>query len=265
MPSGVDAWFDSNHRVSNLPTDRVGHINTVIIRCRHETDSQRPALDRDQWVWTGARTAGGFGPGRAWQLDRQLATTLGATGPQDCATGAGASIPGAKAVGLGPLSLYLADTVRFTKTSSQNMLCASRHPLGVAGTPQRAILPHGLRGPGGGANLGVWWLSLSRSRAPVDNVRIGLWRSIVQSGEEIWSALRDSLRGNASEAVWAAGLSTLHLVDYHDNELVIGAPNQIQLFRVQQRYCPSSPSRPSDSLVHPCRFRSRSTTQRVRR
>ena len=60
----------------------------------------------------------------------------------------------------------------------------------------------------------------------------------MQSGEEIWSALRDSLRGNASEAVWAAGLNTLHLVDYHDNELVIGAPNQIQLLRVQQRYLP---------------------------
>jgi chromosomal replication initiator protein len=72
----------------------------------------------------------------------------------------------------------------------------------------------------------------------VDNVRSCLWRKIVQSGEEIWSALRDSLRGNASEAVWAAGLSTLRLVDYHDNELVIGAPNQIQLLRVQQRYLP---------------------------
>ena len=60
----------------------------------------------------------------------------------------------------------------------------------------------------------------------------------MQSGEEIWSALRDSLRGNASEAVWAAGLNTLRLVDYHDNELVIGAPNQIQLLRVQQRYLP---------------------------
>jgi len=60
----------------------------------------------------------------------------------------------------------------------------------------------------------------------------------MQSGEEIWSALRDSLRGNASESVWSAGLSTLRLVDYHDNELVIGAPNQIQLQRVQQRYLP---------------------------
>jgi len=27
-------------------------------------------------------------------------------------------------------------------------------------------------------------------------------------------------------------------VDYHDNEIVIGAPNQIQLLRVQQRYLP---------------------------
>lgn len=60
----------------------------------------------------------------------------------------------------------------------------------------------------------------------------------MQGGEEVWSALRDSLRGNASEAVWAAGLNTLRLVDYHDNEIVIGAPNQIQLQRVQQRYLP---------------------------
>jgi chromosomal replication initiator protein len=60
----------------------------------------------------------------------------------------------------------------------------------------------------------------------------------MQSSEEIWLALRDSLRGNASESVWSAGLSTLRLVDYHDNQLVIGAPNQIQLQRVQQRYLP---------------------------
>jgi chromosomal replication initiator protein len=60
----------------------------------------------------------------------------------------------------------------------------------------------------------------------------------VQSGEEIWTALRDSLRGNASDAVWSAGLSTLRLVDYRENELVIGAPNQIQLLRVRERYLP---------------------------
>ncbi len=60
----------------------------------------------------------------------------------------------------------------------------------------------------------------------------------MQSSDEIWTSLRNSLRGNASEAVWAAGLSTLRLVDYHDDKLVIGAPNQIQLLRVQQRYLP---------------------------
>ena len=60
----------------------------------------------------------------------------------------------------------------------------------------------------------------------------------MQSGEEVWLALRDSLRGNASEAVWSAGLNTLRLVDYHDDVIVIGAPNQIQLQRVQQRYLP---------------------------
>jgi len=60
----------------------------------------------------------------------------------------------------------------------------------------------------------------------------------MQSGEEIWSALRDSLRSSASEAVWSAGLNKLCLVDYANGELIIGAPNQIQLQRVQQRYLP---------------------------
>jgi chromosomal replication initiator protein len=72
----------------------------------------------------------------------------------------------------------------------------------------------------------------------VDNVGFGLWRKIVQSGEEIWTALQESLRGNASDAVWSAGLNTLRLVDYRDNQLVIGAPNQIQLLRIQQRFLP---------------------------
>ncbi len=60
----------------------------------------------------------------------------------------------------------------------------------------------------------------------------------MRSGDEVWSAVRDSLRGNASEAVWSAGLNTLSLVDYRDDELIIGAPNRIQLQRVQQRYLP---------------------------
>ena len=60
----------------------------------------------------------------------------------------------------------------------------------------------------------------------------------MQGGEEIWSAVRDSLRGNTSEAVWAASLNRLRLVDYHDDQLVIGAPNKFQLERLQQRYLP---------------------------
>jgi len=60
----------------------------------------------------------------------------------------------------------------------------------------------------------------------------------MQSGEEIWSILRESLRGSTSDAVWSAGLNTLRLVDYRENTLTIGAPNQIQLLRVQQRYLP---------------------------
>ena len=60
----------------------------------------------------------------------------------------------------------------------------------------------------------------------------------MQGGEEIWSILQDSLRNKASEAVWSAGLNTLRLVDYRDGTIYIGAPNQIQLLRVQQRYLP---------------------------
>ncbi|HEV2426905.1 MAG TPA: chromosomal replication initiator protein DnaA [Acidimicrobiales bacterium] len=60
----------------------------------------------------------------------------------------------------------------------------------------------------------------------------------VRDSEEIWSEVRESLRGNASESVWSAGLNTLRLVDFHDDQLVIGAPNAIQLQRVQQRYLP---------------------------
>jgi len=60
----------------------------------------------------------------------------------------------------------------------------------------------------------------------------------MKAGEELWTQLRDSLRSNASEAVWQAGLNKLSLVDFRDDEFVIGAPNQIQLLRVQQRYLP---------------------------
>ncbi len=60
----------------------------------------------------------------------------------------------------------------------------------------------------------------------------------MRSSEDIWTEVRESLRGNASESVWSAGLNTLKLVDYHDDQLVIGAPNAIQLQRVQQRYLP---------------------------
>ncbi|MDE3065052.1 MAG: hypothetical protein KGJ36_05225, partial [Acidobacteriota bacterium] len=57
----------------------------------------------------------------------------------------------------------------------------------------------------------------------------------MSTSDEIWAEVRDSLRGNASASVWAAGLNTLRLVDYHDDQLVIGAPTQIQLKRVQDR------------------------------
>jgi len=60
----------------------------------------------------------------------------------------------------------------------------------------------------------------------------------MNGGEELWAQLRDSLRSNASDAVWQAGLNRLSLVDYRENEFVIGAPNQIQLLRIQQRYLP---------------------------
>jgi len=120
---------------------------------------------------------------------------------------------------------------------------ASRYLLEVAGALLGTILPDG-RDPSARRLKWVYGDSPDGHHAssaelwPVDNVKFDLWRKRVQGGEEIWVALRDSLRGNASEAVWAAGLNTLRLVDYHDNEIVIGAPNQIQLLRVQQRYLP---------------------------
>ena len=59
----------------------------------------------------------------------------------------------------------------------------------------------------------------------MDKVKIDLWRKRVQGGEEIWVALRDSLRGNASEAVWAAGLNTLRLA--HSRIRQVPAQNRV--------------------------------------
>ena len=56
------------------------------------------------------------------------------------------------------------------------------------------------------------------------------------SSEEFWSGLRESIRRNATEAMWSAGLNALRLVDFQDNLLVIGVPNEIQKTRIQQRY-----------------------------
>ncbi len=58
------------------------------------------------------------------------------------------------------------------------------------------------------------------------------------NSEGLWSALREALRNKASEAMWAAGLSSLRLVDYSNGVLTISLPNQIQLIRVQQKYLP---------------------------
>lgn len=56
------------------------------------------------------------------------------------------------------------------------------------------------------------------------------------SSEEFWNGLRESIRRNATESMWLAGLNALRLVDFHDNLLVIGVPNEIQKSRIQQRY-----------------------------
>ncbi len=76
------------------------------------------------------------------------------------------------------------------------------------------------------------------SFTPVDNIRFGLWRSFVMSGDDLWRLVQDAMKNKASGAVWSAGLSTLRLVDYSENTLTIAAPNQIQLLRVQQKYLP---------------------------
>ena len=56
------------------------------------------------------------------------------------------------------------------------------------------------------------------------------------NSEEFWSGLREALRHNATESMWMAGLNALRLVDFQDNLLVIGVPNEIQKTRIQQRY-----------------------------
>jgi chromosomal replication initiator protein len=56
------------------------------------------------------------------------------------------------------------------------------------------------------------------------------------NSEEFWGGLRESLRHNATESMWMSGLNALRLVDFHDNLLVIGVPNEIQKTRIQQRY-----------------------------
>ncbi len=60
----------------------------------------------------------------------------------------------------------------------------------------------------------------------------------MSDSDDLWLRLSTSLKGQASEAVWSAGLNKLHLVDFTDDELVLGVPNQIQLQRVTQRYLP---------------------------
>lgn len=61
---------------------------------------------------------------------------------------------------------------------------------------------------------------------------------MVVSREDLWAGLRDALRHNVTETTWSAGLNTLTLVDYRDDEIVLGAPNQIQVQRVRDRYLP---------------------------
>ena len=56
------------------------------------------------------------------------------------------------------------------------------------------------------------------------------------SRDELWDHLQKALQLKASDSAWAAGLSSLRLVDYSNGTVTIAAPNQIQLLRVQQRY-----------------------------
>ncbi len=60
----------------------------------------------------------------------------------------------------------------------------------------------------------------------------------MSDSDDLWLQLSTSLKSQASEAVWSAGLNKLRLVDFTGDDLVLGVPNQIQLQRVQQRYLP---------------------------
>ncbi len=61
---------------------------------------------------------------------------------------------------------------------------------------------------------------------------------MVVSREDLWVGISEALRAKVTDTVWSAGLNTLSLVDFQDGEIVIGAPNQIQLQRVRERYLP---------------------------
>ena len=60
----------------------------------------------------------------------------------------------------------------------------------------------------------------------------------MSDSDDLWLQLSTSLKSQASDAVWSAGLNKLRLVDFTGDDLVLGVPNQIQLQRVQQRYLP---------------------------
>jgi chromosomal replication initiator protein len=59
---------------------------------------------------------------------------------------------------------------------------------------------------------------------------------IVQNSDQLWVSLQNALRSNTSDAAWHAGLNTLRLVDISNDVVTLGAPNQVQLSRISQRY-----------------------------
>jgi chromosomal replication initiator protein len=72
----------------------------------------------------------------------------------------------------------------------------------------------------------------------VDNFGEALWRSAVQSSDQVWPELQNALRNRASTAEWRSSLSTLRFVDISDRLVTLATPNQIQLTRIRERFMP---------------------------
>jgi hypothetical protein len=99
------ADFITNHRIANLSADRVGHVNSVLVRWSlYEADSQGSTLSTPTWRRQKRELPAGSDPAGHRDLDRQLVTALVAAGLKDGSTSTGAHAR-TKTVGFRPFAL----------------------------------------------------------------------------------------------------------------------------------------------------------------